>query len=167
MSCDFLTRDDVMPDCPCGSNESYQTCCEPFINGNETPATPEQLMRSRYSAYAQGKVEYIGDTMYGRASKDFNLEAAREWANTVKWMKLEVINSGMDGDKGHVEFIAHFHEGGKANALHELSEFAKKDGKWFYIDGRVPPVERLTRQEVGRNDPCPCGSGKKFKKCCL
>ena len=153
--------------CPCGATESYQACCGLFIEGKEKPATPEQLMRSRYTAYALAKVEYIGSTMYGRASKDFDMEVARKWAKKIKWMKLEIINSDTDGDKGHVEFIAHFNDNGKASAFHELSEFAKKDGEWFYIDGHAPPVSTVKTQSIGRNDPCPCGSGKKFKKCCL
>lgn len=156
-----------MTDCPCGSSASYQKCCGPFVEGKKNPDTPEQLMRSRYTAYSMAKVEYIGNTMYGRASKDFNAEAAEEWAKKVKWMKLQIINSDMDGDKGTVEFVAHFSDNGRASVLHELSEFVKKDGKWFYIDGRVPQASTVMSQTTGRNDPCPCGSGKKFKKCCL
>ncbi|MDD5596258.1 MAG: SEC-C metal-binding domain-containing protein [Candidatus Omnitrophica bacterium] len=29
-----------------------------------------------------------------------------------------------------------------------------------------PPAQRTAEAKVGRNDPCPCGSGKKYKKCC-
>ena len=40
----------------------------------------------------------------------------------------------------------------------------------FFKKMKLQPTEQqLTRRppKVGRNDPCPCGSGKKFKKCCL
>jgi len=46
---------------------------------------------------------------------------------------------------------------------HELDHF---DGKLILdYDIKAIPVKR-DRKKVGRNDPCPCGSGKKYKKCC-
>ena len=46
--------------------------------------------------------------------------------------------------------------------------FRKEGDEWFYVEGNVyakQPVRRET-PKIGRNDPCPCGSGKKYKKCC-
>lgn len=37
---------------------------------------------------------------------------------------------------------------------------------FFDLDKPTPPIFR-TEKKIGRNDPCPCGSGKKYKKCCL
>lgn len=153
--------------CPCGSDKAYTKCCGPFIKGTAKPDTPEQLMRSRYTAFTQADVDYIASTMKGRASRDFDIDATREWAQSVKWIKLDVVKSDVDGEKGTVEFVAHFSDHGKASAIHELSEFLKDDEEWFYIDGDRPKATTISKQTTGRNDPCPCGSGKKFKKCCI
>jgi preprotein translocase subunit SecA len=53
-----------------------------------------------------------------------------------------------------------------------LEEMQKKQDKELVFSGGgdgSPPKKKPVRrgnQKVGRNDPCPCGSGKKFKKCC-
>jgi SEC-C motif-containing protein len=153
--------------CPCGSEKSYNLCCGLFISGEQTPATPEQLMRSRYTAYTQANIDYIARTMKSPAADKFDLESTRDWAQRVEWQRLEVINSYKEGDKGFVEFLAYFYDNSKRHAIHELSEFHLIDGVWYYVYGK-PPKQRpvFVKPEAGRNDPCPCGSGKKYKKCC-
>ena len=92
--------------------------------------------------------------------------------NTVEWTGLEILSQtdGQENDtKGRVEFQAQFRSGNQTSSMRENSRFKKEDGKWLYIDGdvdRAPNKTVSTRKKVGRNDPCPCGSGKKFKKCC-
>ena len=147
--------------CPCCSNKDYTDCCEPFITGEKQPATPETIMRSRYTAYTQGKIDYIERTMMGIALQTFNKEASQRWAEQLKWLGLEVIQSFINPENhnnGFVEFRAFFEENGERRTLHERSEFNKINGQWFYTQGKTP--------KIGRNDPCPCGCGKKYKKCC-
>jgi SEC-C motif domain protein len=148
--------------CPCQSKQPYETCCEPFINGTMRPQLPEQLMRSRYTAYTQGNTDYIAATMRGKAAQNFDPESAKAWAQKVRWLGLEVIASPKpQANHGTVEFIAHYEEDGIAKKIHEVSEFSRVNGgsRWYYTQGAMPKIER--------NAPCPCGSGKKYKKCCM
>ena len=147
-----------METCPCGLNKSYADCCERFVSGNQIPQTPEELMRSRYTAYTQANVDYIAATMKGSASLDFNKEHAKELAKQIKWLDLKVIQAKQEGEKAFVEFVARYLINNKPDVIHEISEFNLEDGRWYYIDGITP--------KIGRNDACPCGSQKKYKKCC-
>lgn len=147
--------------CPCQSKKTYALCCEPFINGTARPQTPEQLMRSRYTAYTQGNTDYIEATMREPALIGFDKESVKLWALGVHWLGLEVIRAPQAQVKrGIVEFIARYEENGMARNIHEVSEFARVGGgsRWYYMSGKKPVIER--------NAPCLCGSGKKFKKCC-
>jgi SEC-C motif-containing protein len=50
-------------------------------------------------------------------------------------------------------------------AHRECSRFRRHDGRWYYVAGtHVREPVRVTA-EIGRNDPCPCGSGMKYKRC--
>lgn len=140
--------------CPCGSTKTYAECCEKYISGAALPATAEALMRSRYTAFYLHFYEYIAATMLPPAANHFNVEEAKRTADAVQWKGLQVINAGADT----VEFRAHFHADGRDQVLHERSRFKRQDGKWYYISG--------AHHETGRNEHCPCGSKKKFKKCC-
>lgn len=153
--------------CPCGSGNSYTKCCEPYLSGNAQPATAEQLMRSRYTAYTQKDSAYLYKTWHAKTQpKTINLDE-----DEMHWDRLELVRTekGSESDQtGMVEFIAHFTIDGKQGALHEISDFCKENGTWFYVDGESPQPKtvRITNK-VGRNDPCPCGSGRKYKKCCM
>lgn len=156
--------------CPCGSQKNYSDCCEKLING-EKAATAEQLMRSRYVAYTQANIDYIEKTHDKATRKDLDLDVAKQWAQGSEWLGLDVVSTEAgqeDNDTGLVEFKAHYRVNGERQQHHELSEFVKKDGEWFYHDGKMPELKQVRRDtpKVGRNDPCPCGSGKKYKKCC-
>lgn len=124
--------------CPCCSNKSYANCCQRFISKQLNPDTPEELMRSRYTAYTQANIEYIMDTMKPPASNHFDAEDARKWAQTVKWRKLEVLKTSQDQDKGFVEFIAYFSHQQQQQKIHEYSEFHRENGRWYYVDGTNP-----------------------------
>lgn len=156
--------------CPCGSNNDYLQCCGRYIEQHQFPDTPEQLMRSRYTAYTQANIDYIANTMRDPAAKDFNRDEAKQFAQTAKWLGLEVVTSHIDQqdeDKGFVEFIATYQLNNQLTKMHEVSEFQRINQRWFYTDGKVASLcDSKPQQKVGRNDPCPCGSGKKFKKCC-
>jgi len=155
--------------CPCGSGQTLGDCCGPLINGAPAP-TAEALMRSRYSALVLGEISYLADTLSPDIRADFDQIEAENTARDAQWLGLDVraITGGLESDdSGSVEFVARFKLQGKARVHHELSEFAREDGHWICVGGQVDP-KGPPRQatNVGRNDPCPCGSGKKYKKCC-
>ena len=156
----LLPENDAMNPCPCCTGLTYAQCCEPFIKGQQIPATVEQLMRSRYSAYSQANVDYIAATMCGPALADFGRQDAQQWAASAKWQKLQVIKAEQPkANAGFVTFIAHYIYQGKAEFIYEISKFIKEGPRWFYHSGKQP--------KLSLNGPCPCGSGKKYKKCCL
>lgn len=116
-------------------------------------------MRSRYSAFVERDWDYLNRTQRmpdnGPPTPD------------MVWLGLEILATqagGAEDEEGTVEFVTRYrHQGGEA-ALHEISRFQKADGKWLYVDGTFPRPGK--KPKSGRNDPCPCGSGLKFKKCC-
>jgi len=171
--------------CPCGNPKSFKECCEPFIKGTALPETAEQLMRSRYSAYTVVALDYLKNSLAPESRHDFDAEATRNWAESAKWKKMVVLSTKKgtaEDTKGTVEFCAFFEHEGEDVQLHEVSRFRKeKDGQWVYVDGDAhthpanedvehahakPETFIRSEAKVGRNDPCSCGSGKKFKKCC-
>lgn len=157
--------------CPCGSGLPFESCCEPFLIGQAKPKTAAALMRSRYCAYAMSAVDYLFKTSGPKVRKEFDAESSRKWAESAQWTGIEILsqeNGGETDETGMVEFIAHYSVNDTVFDHHERSEFAKIDGEWRFIDGKIfgpTPVKR-EQPKVGRNDPCPCGSGKKYKKCC-
>jgi len=147
--------------CVCGSGKVYLDCCGAFITHKKIPSTPEELMRSRYTAYCHADIDYIMQTMRSPASDDFDAESARQWAKNVNWAGLEVIKTSHGAVHGIVEFIAYYYVQDKKQTLHEISEFHFENGQWYYVDGSKPEPKK-----IGRNDSCPCGSQIKYKKCC-
>jgi SEC-C motif-containing protein len=156
--------------CPCGSGNSYDTCCEPIIRGTILAATPEALMRSRYTAYAKQEIKWLLESLEVTQRKDFDEKSVLDWSLKSEWLGLEIRRSQVDENdgKGWVEFLAKFKQQGVVREHHELGEFRQIDGAWFFYDGRGVKSETVKHEKppVGRNDPCSCGSGKKFKKCC-
>lgn len=153
--------------CPCGSQKTYEQCCEVFIEKKRVPQTPEQLMRSRYTAYSLAKIDYIKNTMKGKPLAGFNELEAKKWALRVSWIGLKVIQSYQETpEKSYVEFSAHFIEDNQLKIIHELSEFHQENNIWFYVDGTNQELpSKNNKQKIARNSPCPCDSGKKFKNC--
>lgn len=156
-----------MPSCPCGSMLDLSACCGRFHAGEPTP-TAEALMRSRYAAYALGRLDYIAATCAGPAAAGFDVKQAEQSQLGTRWLGLEIVRSrkGREADDdGTVSFIARYSQNGTAGALEETSKFRRIDGRWLYWD-RLNEAAAPRQASVGRNDPCPCGSGKKYKKCC-
>ncbi|MEO5336833.1 MAG: YchJ family protein [Magnetospirillum sp. WYHS-4] len=155
--------------CPCGSGQGFDTCCGPLIAGAPAP-TAEALMRSRYSAFVHRTFDYLERTHAPEIQGDFSRSAAESLADQVEWLGLEirgVEGGGPDDQTGAVEFAARFSRQGQEQIHHELASFRREQGIWVYVDGKMnpkPPPRHVVK--VGRNDPCPCGSGKKYKKCC-
>lgn len=161
-----------MSSCPCTSGKTFDDCCGPFLAGSSKPETAEQMMRARYSAHARAEIEFVAATTHPEIAEEFDLEAAKQWAQNSQWMGLEVhatAGGGPGDEQGTVEFTARYRDKrGELNTHRELSLFEKCDGEWRFRDAEAPEVQQVRRDapKVGRNDPCSCGSGKKFKKCC-
>ena len=117
---------------------------------NNTDLSPEQLMRSRYDAFVREDWEYVANTSVNQ--KFVQLQDS----TPLKWLKLDVI----DSYDNIVEFKAYYIEDSRIEVMHEKSTFVKENGVWKYLNGI------LFNSKVERNESCPCGSGKKFKKCC-
>jgi len=159
-----------MSNCPCGSGLSLDSCCGPILAG--TPATTaEALMRSRYTAYVQRNYEHLERSLNAEQRKDYSAEEAKRWAESSEWLGLTILSTekGGPGDEhGLVEFSARFRADGKEHEHVETAVFGREEGQWAYF-GQLSPKGQTVRREqpkTGRNDPCPCGSGKKYKKCC-
>jgi SEC-C motif domain protein len=175
--------------CPCGSQRAYDDCCGPYISGSGNPPTAEALMRSRYTAFTHGFFDYIGKTFALRSQAEAHAEGARQWAASGSFKRLKVVSTTEGGEnhrRGLVEFVATYVQDGETWDHHEVSRFERDaNGHWAYAGGdghrhREGQVHhdhhhlhqhggqtvRHDQPKTGRNDPCPCGSGKKFKKCC-
>ncbi len=125
--------------CLCGANKDYAQCCGRFLDGGELAKTPEQLMRSRFSAYALGGYgQYLLATWFPATARGLTAQSLSE--RSVDWQKLEIVAKSQSGDDGMVEFNAYFKDGNENDALevmHEISEFKRINGRWLYVGGRV------------------------------
>jgi SEC-C motif-containing protein len=154
--------------CPCGTGRPYEACCGPAIAGTRPAETAEELMRSRYTAFARAAVDYIIATHHGKTRGEVSADSVRDWATTSEWLGFEVLGTdrgGLADDRGAVKFRARYRQKGKIFEHLEVAHFEREDGAWRFVTSDTPPAERGA-PKVGRNDPCPCGSGKKHKKCC-
>ena len=126
--------------CPCGSGKSYHDCCGPLHSGEQVAKTAEQLMRSRFSAYARKQIDYLYQTTHpDKRGGDFRVEM-EAWANRAEFTKLEIIakKQGRSLDKvGKVEFIAYYRQFGEEKQMHEISRFKRHKGRWHYFDGQI------------------------------
>jgi len=159
-----------MTSCPCGSGADLEECCGPIIGGGRSAPTAEALMRSRYTAYVLGNMDHIDNT-YAAEKRDPATSARNKNPfEAVEWLGLDIFDTtggGVDDDTGTVHFAAHFREHGKSLVHRERSNFRRDGGNWVYVDGELNPKGETVRStKIGRNQPCPCGSGKKYKKCC-
>lgn len=146
--------------CPCCSGKQYSVCCQPYLDQAAFPALPEALMRSRYTAYVRHDADYLIKTWHPACEPWRFKPGLEESFAATQWRSLHIIEAETPGDsaEGFVMFFARFTENQRESFIHERSRFLREDQRWYYIDGTYP--------ETGRNDRCPCGSGKKFKKCC-
>ena len=158
-------------DCPCKSGKQFGECCGPILAGTAKAETAEQLMRARYSSYVTGKVEFLKTSATKAVQAEFDEKSSRAWSAAAKWHGLEIIRTEKgqrDDTTGVVEFRALYTANGEFCNHHEVSTFVKEEDGWKFEDGGLVGETPIVREEpkIGRNDPCPCGSGKKYKKCC-
>ena len=156
--------------CPCGKGESIEVCCGPVLKGERQALTAEELMRARYTAYATHDVDFVISSHDPKTSGEVDRANTEAWAKNSEWLGLEVLSTeggGENDTEGSVEFVASYKLQKMKIDHRERATFKKDGSKWYFVDGvelKGPPVKR-TEPRVGRNDPCPCGSGKKYKKC--
>ena len=158
-------------ECPCKSGKTFGECCGPVISGERKAATAEALMRARYSSYVTGDIDFLKDSATQAVQEEFDEASSRAWSKAADWHGLEIIRTeaGQAGDEtGVVEFRALYTANGEFCNHHEVSQFVREEGDWKFADGELVGEKPVVREspKVGRNDPCPCGSGKKYKKCC-
>lgn len=195
--------------CPCGSQKKYTECCGPVLSGEQFAATPEALMRSRYTAFTQKNADYLLSSMTAELQQANDHQDLQDFADEVdSWVKLEIIDApavSSYATQANVEFAAYFMYDGQQQRIHENSMFVKQNDQWLYAGhqhqcgshhhdhnddkhddhqhdhdhdhhhvhdencGHHHHHHEPYRAEIkiGRNDPCPCGSGKKYKKCCI
>lgn len=154
--------------CLCGSGQLFETCCEPILDRRQPAATAEQLMRARFTAHVVRDFKFLHDSYRATAGKAFVPEPGEP---NIVWTKLVVHahETGAAPDKAYVDFSAYGTEEGVEKVLHEKAEFLRVDGAWLYNrEARLGPAPyKSAAPKIGRNDPCSCGSGKKYKHCCL
>ncbi|MFJ1751728.1 YchJ family protein [Kitasatospora sp. NPDC088134] len=122
-------------DCPCGLPARYADCCGRLHRGEAAATTAEQLMRSRYSAFAVRDEPYLLRSWH----PDFRPTTV-DFDPTLRWERLEILGTTEGGPfhtVGAVEFRAHFRQGGRAGAMSEDSRFVRHHGEWMYLDGLV------------------------------
>jgi SEC-C motif-containing protein len=154
--------------CPCGSGATFAACCEPIINGTRESETAEELMRARYSAFVTGAIDFIVASTHSRTRKEIDLDYTRDWSKNSTWHGLEIFETKrVDDNKTFVSFEARYTKDGKEQHHREKSLFEREEGHWRFLTGDElkNPTVRYETPRPGRNDPCPCGSGKKYKKC--
>lgn len=145
--------------CYCKSQKNFIECCEPILRVDRVANSALELMRSRYSAYCVGDVNYLQATTHDHTWSDEELKFIQDWADNSLWQHLEII----DHIEDMVEFKAYYIFEGKQHMHHEKSVFKKVNDMWKYVDGEIfeDKVEFL------RNEACICGSGQKYKRCCF
>lgn len=132
--------------CLCGSSDTFPACCEPVLEDPAVAETPEALMRARYSAFCLKDIDFIFETTDSQTRGNFDMNANKEWAEKSTFLKLEVLRSEEQGNKGLVEFKAHFKMGDEPEQIHhEIAKFRQQGGQWYFRDGKLvepPPAKK-------------------------
>ncbi len=148
--------------CPCGSKKAEQYCCGMYLSGKKKPETAEKLMRSRYTAFYRGDIDYLVATLHPDKRDSSDRQELTKSVDNTQWLGLTIINTqkGKKNDAtGIVEFEA-IYQVDEPGQLHERSRFVKTGDQWFYVDGDILPGTTPKPKE-----PCWCGSGEKYKQC--
>ncbi len=159
--------------CPCGSGQDYPACCQPYHKG-ENAQNAETLVRARFSAFALHEYDFIIETTHPIYRDEVAESNIADNLEKIIWHQLHITHCGQeDGTDGKgpfdtVTFSAMYEINGNMYSLSEKSYFQEHEGKLYYLEGisHKPDGFKRANPKVGRNDPCPCGSGKKHKKCC-
>ncbi|HSC89623.1 MAG TPA: YchJ family metal-binding protein [Polyangiaceae bacterium] len=148
------------------SNESLDL----IRSGKAQAKTAVELMQARYRAFETGDIDFIMNSHDPDTVHQIDRDGTEAWAKQSKWTGLDIVSTELGGEgdmAGTVEFVAHYAVKGTPLEHRERATFRKHNGRWVFVDGAPvagPPVRR-EEPKIGRNDPCSCGSGKKYKKC--
>lgn len=137
--------------CPCCSGKTYTNCCQKYHLG-EIPEIPLSLMRSRYSAYALGKAEYIIETTHPQSPyflKDKTpwLKQIHHFSQQVSFDRLEILDTQIFDSEAYVTFIAYLSKNGEDLTFTEQSRFLRQGNSWKYMDGKISRG-RLTKEQI-------------------
>jgi SEC-C motif-containing protein len=124
--------------CPCTSKATLDRCCGPYLSGARLPESAELLMRSRFSAYALGKVDYLIQTTSLAGRDALDREELKTYCRNIRCVGLKILarEAGGPGDEtGTVKFHASLQVNGKRHLHVELSRFVREEGCWRYVDG--------------------------------
>jgi len=155
--------------CDCGSQKSYQACCQPYLSGEQDAKRPAHLMRSRYTAFCRKNIDYLIATHHPSQREPDDRVTLSQNVDQTEWLGLKILKADPPTpaqkaeNQATVEFVAFFRskiQSSSIEQLHEKSEFVHEDGRWYYLRG-----EMLEPIIIGRNESCWCGSGKKYKQC--
>nr|WP_321445233.1 YchJ family metal-binding protein [uncultured Cohaesibacter sp.] len=127
---------DTPASCPCGTGKPLSACCGPFHDGSTLPRTAEQLMRSRYSAFALQRIDYLRETLWPAYQPGFDAFSTAKWAAENHWAGLTILDKSQGGTKdrqGTILFEARYLFAGNLQTHRENSLFKKKSGRWYYV----------------------------------
>jgi SEC-C motif-containing protein len=132
------------------------------------PKTARGLLEARYQAFVDGNIDFILESHHPETKEQVDRLSIEAWSKNSQWKGLTIESEKIEGDKTFITFAVKYEKDFETTTHRENAEFRREDGKWFYFDSQFPKGEAIKRdsEKVGRNDPCPCGSGQKFKKCC-
>jgi SEC-C motif-containing protein len=132
------------------------------------PLDARALLEARYQAFVDGKIDFLLESHHPDARSQIDRQSIESWSRESKWQGLTIENEKVEHDRAVITFTVRYEKDFQLINHREHAEFRKADGKWFYYDSEFPKPESIRREgeKIGRNDPCSCGSGKKFKKCC-
>jgi SEC-C motif-containing protein len=126
--------------CPCGLKLDFSACCGPYLSGAAAPPTAAALMRSRYTAYLEGAVDYLIATTAAEPRTTLDRDALQTYCATLRGISLiikETTQGGPRDDTGFVTFEATLKSSNKKFVQRERSRFAREHGRWVYVDGEL------------------------------
>jgi len=132
------------------------------------PESPRKLLEKRYQAYVDGDVDFLIASVHPDKKNKHNRKQMEDWSKNAVWNGIKIEEEADEDSRSYITFQLKYQEQGQDIDHRERAEFRQHQGRWYYYDSKFPQGEPLRRDpnRVGRNDPCSCGSGKKFKKCC-
>jgi SEC-C motif-containing protein len=139
----------------------FEECCLPILDGRPAP-TAEALVRSRYTAFPERRLDHVEDTHAPEIRADFNRAEAERLAEECQWKSLRIHMAEESGDEARIEFIMEVRRQGATFTKAGQSRFRREEGRWLFVSTKPSPhLEHARAAKINRNDPCPCASGKK------
>jgi SEC-C motif-containing protein len=131
------------------------------------PSSPKALLEARYKAFVTADIDFLMASHHPETRDQVDRKSIEAWAKESEWRGLTIENEDVKKDKALITFTVKYSRDFQGFNHREDAEFRKSEDRWYYFDSVFPKQETIRHEsKVGRNDPCSCGSGKKFKKCC-